>query len=344
MPALDLMIVGVTGNTHIATSLERAAAALGKRHRVFDTAPAYEGPALRRRLVWRLGGRRPYDLDGFSQAIARAVEDEPPRVLLTLGHAPVTERALERARARGAFCINWSTDDPWNPVHRAAWHLRSLRGYDRVFTPRSSNIDDFRRLGCADVAYLPFGYDPALFSAPDEAELAGAERHAALFVGGGDRDRRRFFRGYRRHGPMPALVGGYWSRSPATRAFALGHKSARELRLLTAAAAANLCLVRRANRDGHVMRTFEIPAVGGFMIAEDTHEHRAIFGEEGARVCYFGTPEEAARKARWAAAHRAERSRMAAAAHALVTTGGHSYRDRLKAMLMAANDRNAREL
>ena len=81
------------------------------------------------------------------------------------------------------------------------------------------------------------------------------------------------------------------------------------------------------------MRTFEIPAVGGFMLAEDTAEHRAVFGAEGEAVLYFTGPETAAEKARWALANPAERTRMARAAHGLITTGGHSYRHRLQQML-----------
>ena len=53
------------------------------------------------------------------------------------------------------------------------------------------------------------------------------------------------------------------------------------------AAKVNLCLVRRAKRDGHVMRSFEIAAVGGCMLAQDTDEHREIFGPEGEAVRLF---------------------------------------------------------
>ena len=53
----------------------------------------------------------------------------------------------------------------------------------------------------------------------------------------------------------------------------------------------SVCLVRRANRDEHVMRTFEAPAMGACLAMEDTSEHRAIFGEHGHAVLYFSGPE-----------------------------------------------------
>ncbi|MEQ1517108.1 MAG: glycosyltransferase [Usitatibacteraceae bacterium] len=133
----------------------------------------------------------------------------------------------------------------------------------------------------------------------------------------------------------PTLVGAYWDRHADTAKLTLGQMQAAKLSQATARAAVNLCLVRRANRDGHVMRSFEIPAVGGFMIAEDTAEHREIFGPEGECVLYFAGPIEAAAKTKWALAHPDDRRRMAKECHRRITSGAHTYGDRLHTMLEA---------
>ena len=254
MPPLDLLVVGPKGNTHIASSFERATKELGLAAHVEDTTAAYRGPGAPKALLWRLCGRRPYRLRGFSAYVLSFAEGRAVRNLVTIGQAPMTARTLDELRARGVRCVNWSTDDPWNPAHKGAWHLRSLRHYDAVFTPRLSNIGDFRSLGCTDVRHLPFGYDPALFS-PKPA--TAGKRLDVLFVGSADADRAAFIRDFMQVGPTPALVGAYWDRFPQLGALDLGCKSAAELCELTAGAAVNLCLVRRANRDGHVMRSFE---------------------------------------------------------------------------------------
>ncbi len=106
---------------------------------------------------------------------------------------------------------------------------------------------------------------------------------------------------------------------------------------MTASSRINLCLVRRANRDGHVMRSFEIAALGGVMLAEDTAEHRQIFGPDGQAVVYFRTPEDAVIRARALLADEAERARLSAAARQCIVAGGHTYRDRLNAMLAVAS-------
>src|SRR5262249_50789933 len=174
----------------------------------------------------------------------------------------------------------------------AAWYLRALPAYGLVFTARQANIEDFRRLGCQDVRYLPFGYDDTLFSPPEG--VANTPTHDVLFVGGADQDRFAFMADFMRKGPPVALVGGYWDRYRITPGCALGMQSPHEIRMLTAAAKVNLCLVRRANRDDNVMRSCEIGAIGGCMIAEDPSGHRAIFGPDGEAVRYFRTAEEAA--------------------------------------------------
>jgi spore maturation protein CgeB len=232
-------------------------------------------------------------------------------------------------------CIAYSTDDPWNPAHRAAWHLRALPLYDAVFSTRRSTLDDLRRLGCADVRYLPFAYDERLFGSPVDPVRA-APSTTVFFAGGADRDRAEFFRAFLRHGPRPTLAGGYWENYAHTQPLGIGLKTAAELGRLTTDAAVNLCLVRRANRDGHVMRSFEIPACGGFMIAEDTAEHREILGPEGECALYFTGPREAAQKVRLALADSVGRSRMAHAAHRRIVEHGHTYRDRLRQMLEVA--------
>jgi spore maturation protein CgeB len=130
-----------------------------------------------------------------------------------------------------------------------------------------------------------------------------------------------------------ALYGGYWERYTAARSCSRGHAGPSILRKAISGARVALCLVRRANRDGHVMRSFEVPAMGGCLLVEDTADHRVLFGDDGEAVVYFRTREEMAPKLRWLLDHPDERQRLATAAHRLITTGSHTYRDRLITML-----------
>lgn len=330
-----ILIVGGVGGTNVGDSLRRGGLAIGRETEILNATDAMAQQALAQRLLWRFADRRPYFLNSFSEHVVARAKIEGSHVVIATGAAPMTQSALLKLRALGVHSSNYSTDDPFNPVHAARWHLRSLREYDVVFTPRRANVEDLMALGCRDVRYLPFGYDEELFKPPRSTPADGdtGEAPHVLFVGGADRDRAGFFADFVRVGPKPLLVGSYWERYHDLREVSIGQKPPESLRALTAGAAVNLCLVRRANRDGHVMRSFEIPAVGGFMLAEDTAEHREIFGEEGRCVLYFQSPQQAATKAIWALRNPVDRQRMAAAAHRHVTYGQHTYRHRLQQML-----------
>src|SRR5262245_36280764 len=286
-----LALLGRSGGTHIGGSFARGAAKLGIDSIYFDADQASARLRLLRLLSWHLADRRPFHLKQFSNELVKACARTKPEVLVATGMAPLNESALRTLGQLGIVSVNYSTDDPWNPAMRSNWHLRALPLYDLVFTPRRSNVDDFRRLGCAKVLYLPFGYDESLFApAPYSSDTAV---HEVLFVGGADPDRATFMNEFICCGPPVAVVGGYRERYPAFRSLALGEKPPKAIRALTAAAKVNLCLVRRANRDGHVMRSFEIAAVGSCMLAQDTDEHREIFGADGEAVVYFRDAKQA---------------------------------------------------
>lgn len=251
---------------------------------------------------------------------------ERPGYLIATGPS-LTKDGLLALRALGVTTLNYATDDPWNPSVKSRWHLAALPHHDVIATPRD-NVADFMSIGCRRVEIVPFAFDEALVAfdtplphAPD-----------VLFVGGADRDRVAFMRRFAAEVPV-GVIGGYWSREPIGGVTDLGHRPPRAVAGMTAAARVNLCLVRHANRDGHVMRTYEMAAIGAAMVVEDTPDHQALFGSEGESVLYFGTPEEAAAKARALLADEPLRLRLKAAAQERVLSGGHTYRDRLATMM-----------
>jgi spore maturation protein CgeB len=239
---------------------------------------------------------------------------------------------LAEIGALGVRRINYLTDDPWNSAFSAKWFFKALPNYDQVFSVRRANIDDLRRLGCRSVEYLPFAYDDGLFG-PDAPGVAAHIEFDTVFVGGADRDRVPYIKALLESGLRVALAGNYWDRYAETRGHSLGHLGPGQLREVTRRSKTAICLVRRANRDGHVMRSFEIPAIGTCMLAEDTAEHRDLFGNEGQAVLYFQTASEMIEKLNWLLSNDQERNRMAGAAHAAVRGGTHTYADRLRTML-----------
>jgi spore maturation protein CgeB len=257
--------------------------------------------------------------------------------VLATGLVPLNADALSALGQMGVRRLNYLTDDPWNPTLRSGWSLQALRQYDHVFTVRRANQADLVQHGCRNVTYVPFGFDRDLFF-PESADHSDACQLAAdvLFVGGADRERVPYVAALRQLGISVAVYGDYWSRYPETRAMHRGYGDIISLRKATSAANVNLCLVRRANRDGQVMRSYEAAAIGACMLVEDTPEHRELFGADGEAVVYFQTIDDMLGRLRQLLKTPDERARLRRAVLRRMQAGQHTYDDRLQRMLRVA--------
>lgn len=337
---MRILIVGGVSDTSVGQSFQRAALALGHDVRFLDNGAAFRAHPLLRSFHWHVRGHRPARLREFSAKAAAEVRAFRPEVLLTTGIAPLRRAMLEEAGRLGVYRINYSTDDPFGGTHRSGWFLDALPGYDLVCTPRHAAEAEYARLGIGRIEYLPFGYDEDLFFRPPITD-GQRSRYASdvVFVGGADAERVPCIDALLQAGLRVGLYGSYWDRFSETRGRGRGQIGIEEIRLATAAASIALCLVRRSNRDGNSMRTFEVPAIGTCMLTEWTEDHEELFGRDGEAVLYFRSIPEMTEKARWLLAHPDERARLAARSHAIVTSGQHTYRDRLHAMLALAAPR-----
>jgi spore maturation protein CgeB len=336
---MKLLLIGNRGGTNVAACFERAAHQLGIAPTILEARLAMDGSRWVVRFNWWLRSRRPTRLRWFSHQVVAHCQREQPDLLITTGAAPLTREALCIIGTLGIWRVSYLTDDPWNPAHRATWFLDALPEYDTVFSPRRSILEDLHGLGMSAIHYLPFAYDPHLHFSEPPATAEEQEHYDAdiVFIGTGDRDRVPLIAALAQQQFHISLYGSYWERFRATRLFTHGQADVSILRRATTGARVALCLVRRANRDGHVMRSFEIPAIGACMLVEDTAEHREIFGAEGEAVAYFRTIDEMIAKLRWLLDHDDERRRLAFAAHRRIVDGNHTYRDRLLTILNIAD-------
>lgn len=330
-----LIIVGNPEPVHVGAHLGEAAKEIGLQIRLLDSTAAYAAPRLLAKLNW-LRGRIPTRLHQFSKDVVDACREFRPETILSTGIAPLSPECLRVIGSLGIRRLNFLTDDPWNRAHLAPWFFQALPHYDHLFSPREANLDDLRRVGVPSVSCLRFAYAPGVHYHEPPGNEQEAARYCSdvVFAGGADADRLPLLEAIGRAGFRMALYGGYWDRNRATRPFAKGHADPPTLRKAVAAAKVALCLVRRANRDGHCMRSFELAAMGACILAEDTEEHRSIYGEQGA--AYFRNVDEMLSELRRLVENEDERSRLAANVRRLVATGANTYADRLKQMLRTA--------
>jgi hypothetical protein len=331
----ELLILGFRGGASVGDSLERAATRLGLGVAYVDATRAFAAPRLLAAAAWHLAGHRPARLAAISREVVAACARLQPRWLLATGLAPLSADALVDVGRLGVTRLNYLTDDPWNTRLGSRWFLDGLPHYDHVFSPRMANLNDLVRHGCRRLSYLPFGFDPDLSFPHPEPANPSDQSADVVFVGGADQDRLAYAEALLGAGVKLHLYGGYWADYRQTRAASRGLADVATIRKATSAAKVALCLVRRANRDGHVMRSLEIAAIGACMLVEDTEEHRELLGPPGEAVVYFSTIDEMLERVRWLLANDEERARLAGAVRRRILAGAHRYDDRLATMLSA---------
>jgi spore maturation protein CgeB len=329
---MKLLIVGYGQPGHMGYYLASAAARLGLDYQLIDAMLAEASSRILRSFHWRFRNKRPARLDEFGAHVLAVSAVMHPNLVLTTGSAALNRFYVEQLRVLGATVINYSTDDPWNPKLRAGWFLSTLPSYNAVFTPRRANVNDFHSCGLKAVHYLPFGYDPDIHR-PWPGTSPAAAPTDVLFVGGCDEDRISLINGLIDAGLDLALFGGFWDRHDKARRHWRGIADQDTIRSASAAARICLCLTRRANRDGHTMRSFEAAAIGGCILAEDTADHRELFGPDDHAVRYFQTIPELVRQTKVLLADANARRRLSSQLAERFSRGKHTYADRLTSML-----------
>jgi len=328
-----LLIVGYGAVFHVGAHLYQAALQLGIEVQLFDASAAYKAPRLLRQINWRVRSHRPTLLDTFSQKLLEHCSIFKPDVVLVTGITPPNAQTISLLRDMGIVCVNFLTDDPWNPNHHSKWFFEALPYYSQIFSPRKRNLNDLAHLGC-QVSYLPFAYNPALhFREAPPPEIQDRFQCDILFYGGADSDRIPYIEKLINLGFKVHLYGGFWNRYAQTRSVSRGMADSQTLRWAVAGAKITLCLVRKANRDGHVMRTFEAPAMGACMLTEDTAEHQDILGVEGVSATYFNSLENLVDKAYWLCREEGIRTQLEVEGKRRILNGKNAYVDRLFTVL-----------
>lgn len=335
---MKILLAGIDKVPHLGRSFRLALEQLGHIVTVVDERRAFTLLDRRpmRRLVWKVLGERPAGYWNFNhEFLKRSIHFKPDLILAVKG-SYISPAILRSVRERtGAVLVNYSTDHPFNPAVSTRFVVDALPLWDVYVTPRRATIPHLQTYCKGCVIYLPFGYDPTLHYpeptlSPNEVVQWGSD---VAFLGGCDRDRVPFLDPLASDQTLDvSLYGQYYHYTPALRRRRRGLAYGRAYRLVLSATKVALCFVRRANQDGHVMRTFEIPACGAFMLVERTDEHQELFAEDREAV-FFSTPDEMLDKARFYVANSAERERIALAGYRQVTGGRNTYEDRLRDLL-----------
>lgn len=340
---MRIVLVAIDCVPHLGTSFKDGLRQLGHEVRVVDERWAFSVLDRRpfRAFVRSFAGPGPSLRRLFRTLLLRTCAGFQPQAIIAIkGLALYPDLLREMKSMTAAPLVMYSTDNPFNPVVSSPESVESLPLWDLIATPRKANLAELQCRCAGKVIYLPFGYDPALHfhEMPATAKESEKMRSEVVFMGGCDADRIPFLVPLAEAKDLTVrLYGGYYRRLPKLRHLHRGFAYGRRYRMVLSSTKVALCLVRRANEDGHVMRTFEIPACGAFLLAERTSEHQEMFVENKEAV-FFDGPEEMLDKARFYARHEDLRQRIAHAGHVRVTKFPNTYCDRLGELMQQVEE------
>jgi spore maturation protein CgeB len=289
---------------------------------------------LVQRILYRVRG--PVDWSGANAAVIEQGRAAPFDVLWVekgLTIAPSTLREFRRLRPECRIA-GYSGDPMFERRNRSRRFLRHLPLYDAYFTTKNNGVDDLHRRGCRRVVLVGNAFDPAVHrplpvSDQDRSRLGGP----VGFVGTWEKPRSRSLYRLAAAGIPARVWGNLWTRCryrhPLLR---IEHRDLLDddYALAVSAFDVNLCFLRGS--DFQTTRSIEIPACGGFMLAERTEEHLALFSE-GVEAAYFNDDDELLAKVRYYLDRPEERRRIAAAGRARCLRDGYGNPSRITGML-----------
>lgn len=224
--------------------------------------------------------------------------------------------------------ISYSPDNMTLRHNQSQQYLQCIPLYDYIITNKSYILDDMRKLGAKNIQFVNNSYEenfhhPYPLTEKEKKELGGD----VGFVGMWEKERCKSILYLAQHGVKVKVFGNKtWERykeySPNLEI--VGHllkgedycKSLQAFRI-------SLCFLRKMNYDQQTTRSVEIPACGGFMLAERTKEHLVMF-EEGKEAAFFSSNEELLEKCLYYLSHEEERKQIALAGRKRCLTSDYS--------------------
>jgi glycosyltransferase involved in cell wall biosynthesis len=326
------------------TSLHRinALRSLGHEVSVLDTTPMQKlwGPKkfMRRatNLFFRMG--LPVPISGgawLAGELRQLVESKRCDWLWLEKSLDVGPSMIQKIRRRQPEIrvIGFSPDDMGGRHNQSQQFIDALPHYDLFLTTKTYNVIELEAMGAKNVVFVGNGYDPEEF----RPEPATEEERIALggdvgFIGSYEEHRAAMICSVAEAGVQVRVWGGPWHGCTyCGKNLLLEHKPLFFDRFRKACGAfkINLNFLRKLNRDLQTTRSVEIPACGGFMLAERTDEHLDLF-TEGVEAEYFSSVDELVDKCRYYLAHEEIRQRIARAGFERCLRSGYSNEERLR--------------
>lgn len=223
-----------------------------------------------------------------------------------------------RRRNPDVKLVSYQTDNPFGKRPKEFWQLfiRCIPAYDICFVMRDEDVVNFDRAGARRVVLSHYGFYPELMHPHSLNDIPSQLRHDVVFIGTAMDHRVRAITDLLEADIPLHIYGNSWEKQAAFRRFpaAFHRPTNEEYALIVCGSKISLGYVSSSNVDVYTERSVDIPAAGGFFLAERTAKHQTLY-HEGVEAEFFASSSECIDKIRFYLTHEPERARIAHAGY-----------------------------
>lgn len=230
--------------------------------------------------------------------------------------------------------VSYSPDNMALRHNQSQNYLDCIPLYDIHFTTKSYILEDMRRLGARKIEFTNKHYEqtfhyPRVLSENEMQHLGGD----VGFIGAWEKERCDSILYLAKNGIKVKVFGDKkWNDYKTENLEIAPGIYSEDYSKALQAFKISLCFLRKMNSDTQTSRTMEIPACGGFMLAERTREHLELFSENQEAV-FFANDDELLEKCRYYLNNEKERRRIVEGGIERCKTSGYSNEESIKRML-----------
>jgi spore maturation protein CgeB len=213
----------------------------------------------------------------------KAVDDFQPDVVWVFKGMQIFASSLQWVKNKNFKLINYNPDSPFIFAGSGSGNKNvtdSVALFDLHFTYSLTIKKQIEEKYRIQTSFLPFGFD--ISNQLYETCCQQTEILKACFLGNPDEHRAAFINDLAAQGIELDVYGTNWKKFLSHSNITIyppvvyGDELWKTLRRYRV----QLNLMRIHNLDSHNMRSFEVPGIGGIMLAPDTKEHRMFFENE----------------------------------------------------------------
>jgi len=269
----------------------------------------------------------------YNRALSAEVERTKPDLVYIDVGSYIWPETVNTLRQSGARLVHYTSEYLGNRMY-GYWYRHfwpSLPYYDAHVVTNQLSRRILEERGARTIVMSEFGYDPVQHAPP---ALTDADRRSfasdLVFIGHWEPTTERMIGALRKAGMDVKVWGhGWWKAWRFADRFRIRRLSPDDYTKAIAAAKVALCFLSKWNRNEACGRTFEIPAIGTFMLAERTSQHTSYF-VEGKEAAFFGSADELVEKAKYFLSNEDERTAIARSGRQRCLGSGYAYKDRIK--------------